>query len=169
MSLASVVGKISPLLGAALNTVVPGGSLIVSALAHLFGVSGTDESTIADAIAADPMAAEKLKEFEISHRYDLEQLTVQDRISARQMNSDTTKETGKQDYMLHALGLGAFLMVFVYVILGYFIPAQFSENVFHDLLNICTFVFSFYFGGMYIQARQAPNQDVVLPPPAQTR
>ena len=38
MNLSQVVGKVSPVIGAALNAFVPGSGLIVTGLAHLFGV-----------------------------------------------------------------------------------------------------------------------------------
>lgn len=167
MSLASVVGAISPVIGAALNTILPGGSLLVSALAHLFGVDGTSEQGLAQAISQDPMAAEKLKEFEIAHKYDLETMTVQDRVSARDMNSSTTKATGKTDYMLHFLAFFILAFLVVYVLMGYFIPLNFDKNIMHDLINLAMLPLSFYYGGMYIQARSAGN--VELSPPADTK
>jgi hypothetical protein len=169
-TLGKVVGAISPVLGNILNAVLPGSGLVISGLMSLFGVTSNDQDELATKIGADPNAAEKLSEFVIAHKYDLERLQQADQASARDMNIQTTKATGRQDNMLHVLGLGSFLMVFFYVLLSYFIPEHFSENVFHDLLNICTFVFSFYFGGMYIQARSKDQkEDVTLPTPAQTR
>jgi hypothetical protein len=170
MSLSSVVGAISPVLGQALNLVVPGGSLLVSAIAHLFGVSSTDETAITNAIAADPMAAEKLQEFAITHKYDLEQLTAQDRASARVMNIETTKALGKSDYMIHFLAFFVFALLGAYIILGYFIPAPFDKGVMHDLINLAMLPLSFFYGGMYIQARSSQNKDndINLPSPGQT-
>ncbi len=164
--LATIVSKSAPLLGAALNTVLPGSSLLISGLSALFGLKGNDTDLLATTIASDPNAAEKLREFEIAHRYDLESILAADRASAREMNTQTTKATGKTDYMLHMLAFCVIGQLMAYILLGYFIPAHFDKGVMHDLINLAMMPLSFYYGGMYVQARQSR---VELPPPAQTR
>lgn len=168
-TLGNIVSKVAPVLGNVLNLVLPGSSLVISGLCALFGVTNQDD--LPAAIAADPQSAEKLKEFEIAHKYDLEQIQAGDRASARDMNIQTTKATGRSDYMLHFLAFFVFGLLGAYILIGYFFPGEFDKGVMHDLINIAMLPLSFYYGGMYVQARQAQlaQQNINLPPPAQIR
>lgn len=169
-TLGNIVSKFAPVLGNVLNLALPGSGLVISGLCSLFGISGTNEETLAQTIQADPLAAEKLKEFEITHKYDLEQINATDRASARDMNIQTTKATGHTDYVMHMLAIGSFLGCGMYLAVSVFFPNQFDVNIWHDLLNFLMLIFSFYFGGMYKQSQfKSTSSDVVLPPPAQTR
>lgn len=169
-TLGNIVSKFAPVVGNVLNMVLPGSGLVVSGLMSLFGVTSSNQDDLANAIAADPLAAEKLKEFEITHKYDLEQINATDRASARDMNIQTTKATGHTDYVMHMLAIGSFLGCGMYLAVSVFFPKQFDVNIWHDLLNFLMLIFSFYFGGMYKQSQfKSQSSDLVLPPPAQTR
>jgi len=167
-NLSNVVSKAAPVLGAVLNSVFPGSGLIVSGLMSLFGV--TSESALVEKINADPEAFFKLRQFELQHEKELLAISYADTDSARKMNIETMKATGKTDYMLHTLAILSVGLSLIYPFFGFFYPSHFDKGVFHDLLNIATFIFSFYFGGMYVQSRNAKSsQQIVLPEPAKTR
>jgi hypothetical protein len=81
----------------------------IKMIAAALGVTPTQDA-IADAIATDPNAALKLKEFEMTNKLELQKLAVQqigmelaDVQSARTMSSDKMKATGKGDLNLYVL------------------------------------------------------------------
>ena len=177
MELKEVVGKISPLLGAALGAFVPGGSLIVSGLAHLFGVDSSNSDQLAAAIASDPEAVVKIKQFEFEHKDALLTAATQVRLGAYDREAQVVKATGKRDWVMD------FLAVFVTV--GFFalcLMIKFTildpsdKDLFYMLIGTFSsgwsIVLAYYFGATkskssVMQHPQAP--DVVIPPPAQTR
>lgn len=172
-TLGDIVSKSAPLLGAVLNSFLPGSGLIISGLASIFGGSSSNADDLANRIAADSNAAEKLKEFEIEHQNDLAKIMAADRASARDMNIQTTKALGKTDYMMHFLAGSVVVGALSYPILGNILHYPVDKGIFHDMLNLAMLPLSFYFGGMYVQARNilenAKQNDIVLPPPAKTR
>jgi hypothetical protein len=168
-TLGKVVSALSPIIGNVLNMVLPGSGLIISGLMALFGVKSNDQEELATTIASDPNAAVKLREFEIEHQDILAKMGQADTASARDMNIQTTKATGKTDYVMHMLAIGSFLGCGLYLAVSVFFPKQFDVNIWHDLLNFLMLIFSFYFGGMYKQSQFNTQHVVDLPPPAQTR
>lgn len=96
------------------------GSLAGGALKLVASALGCDatQDAVTAAIAADPNAALKLKEFEMTNKLELQKLTVQqlgmelaDIASARTRQSDHEKATGKSDINLYVL---AWLIVFAF-------------------------------------------------------
>lgn len=160
--LTEILGKFAPLL----NLVLPGSGLVLSGLLSLFGAK--DENDLADKIATDPDSAIKLKEFQIEHQNDLYALQFQDRNSARTMNSEVSKATGKTDWCMHFLAISYTLAFFIYSCVALVYQSHFDKGMWHDLLNVEMLILSFYFGASYIQSR-ASTAVVTLPPPADTR
>ena len=171
-NLSDIVSKAAPLLGTVLNAFLPGSGLIISGLASIFGGNASNPDDLAQRIASDANAAEKLREFEIEHQNDLAKIIAQDRASARQMNIETTKALGKTDYMMHTLALAVVGCALLYPLLGNILHYTIDKGIFHDMINIAMMPIAFYFGGMYVQSRQQsipPKNDIELPPPAKTR
>lgn len=80
--LVNVVTQAAPVLGAVLGG--PAGGVAGTLIKDVFGGKTLQETLIN--VAADPNAANKLKELEDKHVEALEKLAVDDRISARQMS-----------------------------------------------------------------------------------
>src|SRR5260221_9182842 len=116
-TLGNIVGKAAPVVGGILNAVLPGSALIISGLSALFGITSGNQDDLANAIASDPNASEKLREFEITHRYDLEQIQAADRSSARDRETKIVSSTGKRDWVMEFIAvvmvLGFFGMCFI--------------------------------------------------------
>jgi hypothetical protein len=81
----------------------------IKLVAAALGVEPTQDA-VAQAIATDPAAAEKLREFELNNKLELQKLTVQtlgmelaDVADARKRQSDHEKATGKSDINLYVL------------------------------------------------------------------
>lgn len=131
----------------------PAGGVVATALANLFGVNA---ESLPNVIAADPNLALKIKQFEIEHQnLLLETLSAnflnesKDRDSARNMQIELVKITGKRDWILSALALGFTLGFFSYLGLMLFSEVPLDKGIFHDLLNAETIILMFYFGGMF--------------------
>jgi len=103
---APLLGSLFGPAGTAVGTIASAGiKLVASAL----GVEPTQDA-IADAIATDPAAALKLKEFEMTNMLELQKLTIQqlgmeltDVQNARQRQVEHEKATGKSDTTLYIL------------------------------------------------------------------
>ena len=177
-TLSNVLSKSAPILSNILNLALPGSGLVLNGLMSLFGVRSNSEDDLANTIANDPAAAEKLKEFEIAHRYDLEQIQAADRQSARTMAIETAKATGKRDWVADFIAI-----TIVIGFLGMCLIVAFTKmdstdhDIFYMLLGVFGSGFSCilnYFFGSSVQTKFDPNKsksqsDVLLPPPAQTR
>ena len=103
---APLLGSLFGPAGTAVGTVAGAG---IKLIATALGVAPTKEA-IAEAIVTDPNALIKLKELELNAKVELQKLSVQqlgmelaDVQSARQMNVDITKATGKRDANLYIL------------------------------------------------------------------
>ena len=128
----STISGAAPLLGSLFGPAGTAiGSLAGGALKLVASALGCDptQDAITTAIATDPTAAEKLKEFEMTNKLELQKLAIQgfgmeidDRKSAREMSSDKVKVTGKSDINLYVL---AWLIVaaFFGVILALFLKS----------------------------------------------
>ena len=104
--------KFAPVLGTAIGG--PAGGAVggaVSLLMGAFGLGGdSTPDQVAAAIAADPHAALKLKELEMTHQEELAKLALAsdqaflaDRQGARQREVDVVKATGHSDHNLYIL------------------------------------------------------------------
>jgi hypothetical protein len=80
--LVTVVSNAAPVLGSVLGG--PAGGIAGTLIKDVFG-GATLQETLTN-VAADPNAAEKLKELEDKHVEALEKLAVDDRVSAREMS-----------------------------------------------------------------------------------
>lgn len=150
--LADVVKEFSPTVATVLAGVNPVAAVVFECVAKLFGVATSNPVDVAAAVASDPDAKIKLKEFELRHAELLEQslennykTEVQDRMDARKMASSN------KDWVMHFLAIGYMLGFFTYIIVPYFSLVAFDKGIFHDLLNVAMLVFSFYFGSSYKQ------------------
>ena len=148
-TLGNVVSKFAPIVGSALNLVLPGSGLLVSGLMSLFGVTSNNPDELTQVISQDPNAALKLKQFEIEHQDILAKMTQADRASARDMAVATVQKTGKQDWVMHFLACICIFGAMAYGMMSILAPHQFDKGLFHDILNIAMLPLLFYFGGVY--------------------
>ena len=156
---AKTIGKIAPLVGAAVGGPVGmAGGGIVSALCAMFGSDPNDPAALDAAILADPEAALKLREFELNNQVELQKLVLegdrldmQDRSSAREREARIVEKTGKKDAFLYFLAFsvvcafGALCFVLIYVP----IPAGANQVVlllFGGLVAGFTQVMNYFFG-----------------------
>lgn len=179
-TLSNVVGKISPVLGSILGAFVPGGSLIVSAIANAFGVAGQNEDELVRAIQADPEAAIKLKQIELDHKQAIANMETQIRLGAYDREKSIVESTHQRDWVLDILAIGTVTGFFLLAILIFLIKVDPSMNgivnfVFGEISSMAALVLSYYFGATFKQqfstSAVLSNQlkPVVLPPPAQTK
>lgn len=172
-SVGSFIAKSAPVLGTALGGPIGGAMVgVVSLLAKTFGV--TDEEVTPEqlikAIELDPEAALKLKQFEMSHKTELERLVLEnerirlaDVANAREREIQITQMTGKRDTNLYILAWT--------VVLGFFglsvclmkwpLPEGASEVVFVLFGAVATgfgTVLQYFFGS----SRSSARKDVVL-------
>jgi len=103
---APLLGSLFGPAGTAVGAVASAGLKLV---ATALGCEPTQDAITA-AIAADPNAALKLKEFEMNHKLELEKLAIQefgmevaDKDSARKRQGEHEKTTGKSDLFLYML------------------------------------------------------------------
>ena len=127
---APLIGSLFGPAGTAVGAVAGAGLKLV---ATALGVEATQDA-VAAAIATDPNAALKLKEFEMTHKLELEKLAVQqlgmelaDTANARNRQIEHEKVTGKSDINLYVLAwvfVGGFFItiitLFVCTMLGAF-------------------------------------------------
>ncbi len=92
--LGKTVARSAPALGAALGG--PAGSVVGSLIAHTFG-TGANPDELAQAIAADPESAVKLREFELRNAETIAAIITDDRQHAR-----TTHKGHPMTWMLTA-------------------------------------------------------------------
>jgi hypothetical protein len=121
----SFISKAAPFLGTLIGG--PAGTAIgtlagtgLNMVASALGVEPTQDA-VAQAIATDPQAAEKLREFELNNKLELQKLVVQqfgmeiaDKDSARKRQSEHEKATGKSDTNLYVL---AWVLVLGFLVL----------------------------------------------------
>jgi hypothetical protein len=134
----STISGAAPLLGSLFG---PAGTAIgslaggaIKLVASALGVEPTQDA-ITTAIATDPAAAEKLKEFEMTNKLELQKLSVQqlgmelaDVQSARQMNMEGVKATGKRDINLYVLMWLIVFGFFLTLIVMQIFPANTNPN-----------------------------------------
>jgi len=73
--LSKTVAQYAPLLGAVLP--IPGGTVIGSMIASVFGGDADDPDSLSRAIQTNPQAAIKLKQIEAEHKTELERIAMQ--------------------------------------------------------------------------------------------
>lgn len=88
--LASIVGKVAPILGTAL--LGPAGGVIVSLIGQALGLSSKSIGDVTNALQSDPSANAKLAALEYEHSEALTALENQDRANARQREIEVGKE-----------------------------------------------------------------------------
>jgi hypothetical protein len=104
----TLVSQGVPLLGGLLGG--PAGAIAGKVVAGLFDADPGSPESVMNAIQQDPEAMRKLREFELTHQQKLQELQLEetkaflaDVQSARNMNIEETKATGKRDFNLYAL------------------------------------------------------------------
>jgi hypothetical protein len=137
---AEVVAKIAPTVGAAL--LGPAGGIVGQVIASLFGGDINDPVALADKIKADPDAKMKLISLNYQHEESLLALANADRADARKMNVGN-------DWIVHFLAILYTVGFFSYVIVQEIHPTTQDKGIFHDLLNACVIILSFYFGSSF--------------------
>lgn len=176
--LSNVVSAIAPALGNVLNLALPGSGLVVSSLAALFGGNSSNPDDLAHKIINDPEASIKLLDFQNKHLEELERIAASDRSSARERQIEVTKATGKRDWVMDFLTIFLVVGFFSLIMIVAFTKMDQSD---HDILYLLTgqlsgaflLSISYYFGSS-VPAKGNGNHeqkinDVVLPPPEQTR
>jgi hypothetical protein len=175
--LAQIVSKSAPVLGAAMNALLPGSGLIVSGLASLFG-SSNDQQDLLSKINSDPEAALKLKQYEMDHIRDLTKMVYADIANARNREIEVTKATGSRDWTQTLIGIFIVLSFFAsFIIIAFFK----TEPTDHDLLYIMAtqisslafLVVGYYFGGMISSGIhknyvKGSSDNIILPEPRET-
>ncbi len=137
---APLIGSLFGPAGTAVGAVAGAGLKLV---ATALGVEPTQDA-IAEAIATDPAAAEKLKEFEMNHQLEIQKLYIQqlgmelaDIADARKRQVEHEKATGKSDINLYVLAwviMGGFIGAIIgLVFMATLYP---SVNLNNPLLNI---------------------------------
>ncbi len=170
-NLAKVVSKVAPILGAALSSTVVGApvGMIISGLGALFGATN-DPADIIEKINNDPDSNLKLRQYELQHEETLYTTVTNDRINARERESNIVKSTGKRDLVLDVIAL---FMIFGFFAIMLLLTFTKIDPTVHDVLYLLVgqlsgsfvLVMSYYFGSS-VPVKQGL---VVLPPPGQTR
>ena len=137
---APVLGSLFGPGGTAVGAVAGAGLKLV---AQALGCS-PDQDAITQAIATDPAAAEKIKEFELNNKLELQKLYVQqigmefaDIASARSRQVEHEKATGKSDTNLYVLAwviMGGFIGAIIGMVFMSVLYPQVNLN--NPLLNI---------------------------------
>lgn len=124
-SLGNAVAKFAPLLGGAVAG--PGGAVLGSMIASTFGAEPEPER-IAQAIAADPEAAVKLREIESNRRVELERIAVQR--AANELAADTARLEQINQTMREELRTDNWFKSSWRPLLGYFVALSFAGFIF---------------------------------------
>lgn len=174
-NLSSVVSKVAPILGGALSAINPVSGFIISSIAKLFGADPNNQQDIIDKINADADAALKLKQFELEHQYDLHRIVVEDKKSARDREVQIVRATGKRDWVVDFIALFMIIGFFSIIMIVSFTKMDQSD---HDILYLLVgqlsggflLIVSYYFGSSLPgNAVNRQKEEIVLPPPAETR
>ena len=159
------IGGAAPVLGSLFG---PGGTAVgavagagLKLVAQALGCS-PDQDAITQAIATDPQAAEKIREFEMNNKLELQKLVIQqmglelaDVASARSRQVEHEKATGKSDINLYVLAwviMGGFIGAIIgMVVMATVYPAVNLNNpllniLFGSLATDAGMVVAFFFG-----------------------
>ncbi len=105
----------APLLGGAVGG--PLGAGLAGIIASVVGGDPDDPEDLYQRIKADPEAAVKLREVELTHKTRLEEITLENTQSAREREVEVTKATGKLNWPMYVLAgvivVGFFVLVMV--------------------------------------------------------
>ena len=129
----ALVSKFAPLLGAAISTANPLAGMVVSLIASAFGANKDDPEDIFSKINSNENAAQKLKELELEHQNVLSNNSLSDVESARDREIETTKVTGKRDYIMETIAVLIVVLTFILIAVIYFYPGQATNG---NLVNI---------------------------------
>ncbi len=133
--ISSVVSKYAPLLGSIISTANPMAGMVVSLIASLFGANKQDPVDIISKIKDDDNAAEKLKELELEHQDVLSNNNLSDIESARNREVETTKITGKRDYVMETIAILVIVFTFLLVGIMFFYPEKISNNAIVNIIS----------------------------------
>jgi hypothetical protein len=171
--LGNIVGKAAPIVGSVINSVLPGSGLIVSGLMSLFGVNSNSEEDLSSAIASDPLASEKLKEFQILHQFDLDKIIANDRDSARKRESSIVESTNKRDWVIDFLAIFVTLAFFFLCLIIKFTSVNADDkDLFYMLIGTFSsgwsVVLAYYFGAAKSKPHVMSTHDLTVSAPNQT-
>jgi hypothetical protein len=172
-SVVKAISAAAPILGSLFG---PGGTAVgalagqgVVLAARALGVNPTTDA-VAEAIASDPAAAQKLAQFEIENKQELQRLEIKkmemeyaDISGARTMHTATETATGKMDYNLYILAWT--IVIGFFVLMGFLlkIPVPPDQNgvifmLFGSLATGFGQVLQFFFGSS--KGSQDKNQQI---------
>jgi hypothetical protein len=148
--ISSAVGKYAPLLGSVISTANPVAGMIVSLIASLFGANKDDPNDLIEKINSDENADKKLKQLEIEHQDLLSNNKLADVENAREREIETTKITGKRDYVMQIIALLIIILTFVFVGIIFYFPGQVTTNnivniFIGNLMAYFTLIIKYYF------------------------
>ena len=136
----SLVSQGAPMLGGLLGG--PAGATAGKIVAGLFGTDPDSPTDVMNAIAADPAAIQKIKEFEAKHQEELQRLQLEetsaflkDLDSARQREVEIAKATGVKDkdlYRMAYLVMGIFFAITFFLLI---VIATGQESIVKELKN----------------------------------
>jgi hypothetical protein len=153
----SIVKTGAPILGAAVGGPI-GGAAAGALVAGIFGTNPDDPAAIAQAIAADPQAAVRLKELELTHKVQLEALILEetkahlaDRQDARAREVAVTQATGKKDSAPYILAGVVVTGFFVLCAVLMYVPIPDGQGsavllLFGGLVSGFSTVLAYFFG-----------------------
>jgi hypothetical protein len=127
------VADFAPLLGTALGG--PLGTGIGSIVASTFG-TGNDPAQISQAINSDPDSILKLKEIELTHKAQLEQIALET-TKAELDDKQNARQTHNQSKMPSILSIGLTLLIVLIIYLLFFQPIpEGAKEVLYMLLGV---------------------------------
>jgi hypothetical protein len=153
----TIVKAGAPILGTAVGGPL-GGAAAGALVAGIFGTNSDDPAAIAQAIAADPQAAVKLRELELAHREKLEALILEetkaylaDRQDARAREVAVTQTTGRRDSALYILAGVVVSGFFVLCAVLMYVPIPEGQGsavllLFGGLVSGFSTVLAYFFG-----------------------
>ncbi|GEM_PF-2133369 len=127
------VADFAPLLGTALGG--PLGTGIGSIVASTFG-TGNEPEQIAQAIVADPDSALKLKQIELTHKAELENIALET-TKSELADKQNARQTHNQSKMPAILSIGLTLLIVLIIYLLFFQPIpEGAKEVLYMLLGV---------------------------------
>lgn len=154
--LRGAVSKAAPLLGTALGSPLAG--IAISLISSVFGGASNDPDDLLKRISADPEAALKLKQLQLTHEKELKQIALDeyqaqlgDLQNARAAKIATEQYTGKKDWIITFLVLAA-VGLFGFCLFAAWHTSGSANQIFIYLIGqqsgVYLSVYAFYFSGI---------------------
>jgi hypothetical protein len=146
--IAKILENVAPMLATAVAG--PSGGVVVSLIEKTLGIDSKLTSDSLTKAMQDSQTVIKLQELENSHSEALLSLSNQSRQQELLDTQDARKmNIMNKDWIVHLLAIIWTLGFFLYVIIQEIHPNTLDKGIFHDLLNSCAIILSFYFGSAY--------------------